>query len=182
MGNDKRRWRYNKITAIAVLLSLYTAFNMGNAQAVGTADETASASKITRELQMMGGAVFPIGSPNLANKDNFQGDSFVARLSESGVPIFNVTFWHGAHTNWHIHHKTCQILVAESGSGYYQIWGQEPKKLMPGETVTIPAGIKHWHGAAPGKSFQHLAIMQAVSNASTEWMEPVDDAMYQALQ
>ena len=30
--------------------------------------------------------------------------------------------------------------------------------LMPGDVVNIPAGVKHWHGAAPDSWFQHLAI------------------------
>jgi len=31
----------------------------------------------------------------------------------------------------------------------YQIWGEEPKELLPGQSVTIPEGVKHWHGAMP---------------------------------
>jgi len=96
--------------------------------------------------------------------------------------MFNVTFSRGAHTYWHIHHKTCQILVAESGRGYYQIWGEPVKELRPGDVVTIPEGVKHWHGAAPNSMFQHIAIMEPVKDASTEWLEAVDADSYNALK
>lgn len=35
------------------------------------------------------------------------------------VPVVNVTFYKGAHTYWHRHYGTCQILVGASGHGYY---------------------------------------------------------------
>ena len=95
--------------------------------------------------------------------------------------VGNVTFIDGAHTFWHIHHGTCQILVTEAGAGYVQLWGQEPVKLMPGVVFTVPEGVKHWHGAAPGKMMQHLSIMQSNSEVSTEWLEPVDEKFFESL-
>ena len=47
-----------------------------------------------------------------------------------------------------------------------------------GDTVNIPAGVKHWHGAAPDCWFQHLAMEAPGENGRTEWLEPVDDAAY----
>ncbi|WP_370821162.1 cupin domain-containing protein [Acidaminococcus massiliensis] len=96
------------------------------------------------------------------------------------VPVVNVTFYKGAHTYWHRHYGTCQILVGASGHGYYQIWGQAPQKLEPGQTVTIPERVKRWHGAAPGQIFQHVVVMEPGSH-TTEWLESVDDALYQSL-
>ncbi|MBQ6976973.1 MAG: hypothetical protein IJS81_04940 [Selenomonadaceae bacterium] len=84
-----------------------------------------SESEIKAELEKTGGAIFPIGEPNTANEKYFTGKSYVAWLSKD-VPMSNVTFVNGAHTFWHIHHKSCQILIAESGCGYYQICGEEP--------------------------------------------------------
>jgi len=50
-------------------------------------------------------------------------------------------------------------------------------------TATIPAGVKHWHGAAPGVSFQHIALMEEMHEGiSTEWLEPVKDADYRKLK
>lgn len=140
-------------------------------------------SAITQELTELGGTVEPIGAPNDAYAKYFTGQSYLSNLStDKNLPVYNVTFAHGAHTFWHIHHGTCQVLVAQSGQGYYQIWGEEPQKLLPGMTATIPAGVKHWHGAAPGVSFQHIALMEMHEGISTEWLEPVKDADYRKLK
>lgn len=40
-------------------------------------------------------------------------------------------------------------------------------------TVNIPAGVKHWHGAAPDSWFSHLAIEVPGEEGSNEWLEPV---------
>lgn len=77
---------------------------------------------ITKELSRIGGAVQPIGETNDVYAKYFTGQSYLSNLStDKNLPVFNVTFAHGAHTFWHIHHKTCQILIAASGRGYYQI-------------------------------------------------------------
>ena len=88
--------------------------------------------------------------------------------------IFNVTFAPGSVNNWHVHHNSCQVLIGVSGEGYYQIWGDEVRKIEPGTTVTIPAETKHWHGASADHWFQHLAYMHSGTDVSTEWLEPVD--------
>lgn len=138
-------------------------------------------AEIKSELEKVDGAIFPIGEPNTANEKYFTGQSYVAWLSKD-VPMGNVTFVNGAHTFWHIHHKSCQILIAESGRGYYQIWGEEPQELLPGQVVTIPEGVKHWHGAAPNFIFQHIAVMQPVEGISTEWLEQVDEKIFNSLK
>lgn len=141
-----------------------------------------SAVTVLQNLKHTDGTVFPIGNPNTTYAKFFDGQSYVKALSNGKVPIFNVTFAKGAHIYWHVHHNTEQVLIAISGKGYYQIWGQPTKLLLPGDTVTIPAGVKHWHGAAPDSPFQHIAIMEPVKNASTEWLEPVNKTAYNALK
>lgn len=75
------------------------------------------------------------------------------------------------------------MLVAEAGRGCYQIWGEAPRLLLPGQTATIPAGTKHWHGAAADSWMQHLAYYTAQQpGVSTEWLEPVDDEQYNKLK
>lgn len=125
--------------------------------------------------------VFPVGTYNARNTAHFTGDSYVASLSDGNVPVANVTFVHGVHTYWHIHHGTSQTLLAVSGKGYYQLDGQAPHVLLPGQSVTIPAGVRHWHGAAPGHMFQHIAVMEPVQGAWTEWREPVDKQLFDSL-
>ena len=171
-----KQWMKKSFSFFAVVLLV----SMAMTAMAKTPDET---SAISRELAELGGAVQPIGSPNDAYAKYFTGQSYLSNLStDKNLPVYNVTFAHGAHTFWHIHHGTCQILVAQSGQGYYQIWGEEPQKLLPGMTATIPAGVKHWHGAAPGISFQHIALMEMHDGISTEWLEPVKDADYRKLR
>ncbi|MBD3878383.1 MAG: cupin domain-containing protein [Quinella sp. 1Q5] len=142
-----------------------------------------SADEVTVKVANSGGTFFPVGNPNVNYEKYFTGQTFLAPLStKDSINVANVTFIDGAHTFWHIHHGTCQILVAESGAGYVQIWGQEPVKLIPGVVFTVPEGVKHWHGAAPGKMMQHLSIMQASSEVSTDWLEPIDEKFFRSLK
>lgn len=139
-------------------------------------------ASITRELKEKGGNILPIGLNNDGYAAHFTGKSYLFNLSaEKNYPVFNVTFAHGAHTHWHIHHNSCQVLIPGAGRGYYQIWGQAPQVLSPGMSVTIPAEVKHWHGAAPGTSFQHIALMEIGPNVTTEWFEEVDSKVFNAL-
>lgn len=169
-----------KVAAVLAGAALGLAAVLGVSAADSVAAEQAA---LSGELEALGGTVQPIGVPNSAYAKYFTGQSYISNLSsDPNLPVYNVTFVNGAHTFWHVHNKTCQVLIAQSGRGYYQIWGQQPKELLPGMTVTIPAGVKHWHGAAPGASFQHIALMQQVEGITTDWLEPVDEAAFAALK
>ena len=74
------------------------------------------------------------------------------------------------------------MLVCVSGRGWYQEWGQEPRELRPGNVVNIPAGVKHWHGAAKDSWFQHLAMEVPGDGGHTEWCEAVDENQYSVLK
>ena len=50
--------------------------------------------------------------------------------------------------------------------------------MKPGDCINIPAGVKHWHGAAPDEWFSHLAIEVPGEDSSNEWLEPVSDEEY----
>lgn len=165
-----------KFLTAAIILTAYI-LNFANV----TFAKDFTESEINSELEKSGGAIFPVGEPNTANEKYFTGKSYVAWFSNE-VPMGNVTFVNGAHTFWHIHHKSCQILIAESGRGYYQIWGEEPHELLPGQVVTIPEGVKHWHGAAPNCTFQHISVMKPVEGISTEWLEEVDERFFKNLK
>ncbi len=128
--------------------------------------------------------VFPIGAPNDGFKQYFSGQSYLAPVSKEQVGIFNVTFEPGCRNNWHIHHATKgggQILVCVAGRGWYREWGKEPIEMNPGDCINIPAGVKHFHGAAKDSWFSHLAIEVPGENSSNEWLEPVADEEYNAL-
>ena len=129
--------------------------------------------------------VFPIGAPNDAFAKYFIGQSYLAPLSTQQVGIYNVTFEPGCRNNWHVHKATKgggQTLVCVGGRGYYQEWGKEPVELRFGDAINIPAGVKHWHGAAPDSWFSHLAIEVPGEHNSTEWLEPVGDEEYSKLK
>lgn len=119
-----------------------------------------------------------IGNPNVQYAKFFIGNSYLAPLSTTQVGIYNVTFEPGCRNNWHIHNAEKgggQILIAVAGRGYYQEEGKEAVELKPGDTVNIPAGVKHWHGAAPDSWFSHLAIEVPGEGNSSQWLEPVID-------
>ena len=125
--------------------------------------------------------VFPIGSPNDAFAKYFVGQSYLAPISTEQVAIFNVTFEPGCRNNWHTHLAKSgggQMLICVGGRGYYQEWGKEAVEMTPGTVVNIPANVKHWHGAAPGSWFSHLAIEVAGEGTGNEWQEPVSDEDY----
>ncbi len=74
------------------------------------------------------------------------------------------------------------MLLCVSGRGWYQEWDGEPRELYPGDVVNIPAGVKHWHGAAKDSWFQHLAIEVPGEDTHTEWCEAVEDKEYGKLK
>ncbi len=87
--------------------------------------------------------------------------------------------------NWHIHHATSgggQILICVDGEGWYQEEGKPARSLKPGDVVTIPAEIKHWHGAKADSWFSHLAVECPGENTSNEWLEAVTDEIYNQLE
>ena len=75
-----------------------------------------------------------------------------------------------------------QIVGGAAGWCYYQEWGKPAVELKPGDVVNIPAGVKHWHGAAPDSWFQHLAIEVPGEGGRNEWLEPVSDEDYGKLK
>lgn len=156
----------------------WAVFNL--AKEVWVENTTTDDEKIAHANQM----VFPIGAPNDAFARYFIGQSYLAPVSISQVGVYNVTFEPGCRNNWHIHHAKNgggQILLCVAGRGWYQEWGKEAVELNPGDCVNIPAGVKHWHGAASDSWFSHLAIEVPGEECSNEWCEPVDDETYTKL-
>ena len=114
----------------------------------------------------------------------FIGQAYLQPLTDKGGPISNVTFEPACRNNWHIHHAKSgggQILLVTGGKGWYQEWGKEAQQLLPGDVVVIPAGVKHWHGAAADSWFSHLAVEVTGEETSNEWLEAVTDEEYAKL-
>ena len=127
--------------------------------------------------------VFGMGNANTAYAQYFSGESFLNPLTkpETGIFLANVTFEPGCRNNWHIHHATKgggQLLVCTAGEGWYQEEEKEAVSLVPGTVITIPAEVKHWHGAKKDSWFSHIAVEVPGENCSNEWCEPVSDEEY----
>ena len=130
--------------------------------------------------------IFGLGKPNVDYAKYFIGNSYLNPLTEIGKSPFlaNVTFEPGCRNNWHIHHATKgggQILICVSGYGWYQEEGKDVVSLEPGMVITIPANVKHWHGAKKDSWFSHIAIEVPGENTKNEWCEPVTDEEYDKL-
>lgn len=126
--------------------------------------------------------------PNDRFAQYFIGNSFLNPLTEFGkCPVFlaNVTFEPGCRNNWHIHHATKgggQILICTAGEGWYQEEGKEAVSLVPGTVITIPANVKHWHGAKKDCWFSHISVEVPGEEITNEWCDPVTDEEYNGLE
>ena len=191
-ARDNVDWRTREIATIAALAARpETAPQMTSHIAVGKVNGVtdAQAQEIVARVRRPANpeqlppdwSAFPVGEPNVAYAKYFIGRSFLSPVSREQLHISAVTFEPGCRNNWHIHHATKgggQILIVTAGEGYYQEWGKPARRIRKGDTVNIPAGVKHWHGAAPDCWFQHLAMEAPGEGARNEWLEPVDDKAY----
>jgi quercetin dioxygenase-like cupin family protein len=125
----------------------------------------------------------PIG--NRANNDLFNGTTYLSQLVGHD-DLFNspgmlyVVFEPGVINRWHSH-AGGQILIATDGIGYHQIEGQPVEVLYPGDVAKCPPGVKHWHGAAPGGWFAHIAIETNPERQGCEVFDFITEAEYNAL-
>jgi len=71
-----------------------------------------------------------------------------------------------------------QTLFVTSGIGWVQTWGGPVREIRAGDTVWIPPGEKHWHGATADHSMEHIAMQEAQGGEHVTWLEPVTDAQY----
>ncbi|MEF9387822.1 carboxymuconolactone decarboxylase family protein [Ralstonia solanacearum species complex bacterium KE056] len=90
-----------------------------------------------------------------------------------------VTFEPRARTAWHTH-PLGQTLIVTAGLGLVQQQGQPARAIRPGDVVTIPANVRHWHGAGPDGAMTHVAIAEKEDGKSVSWEDKVTDAEYQA--
>lgn len=133
------------------------------------------------------GGFFGMGEPNVNFAKYFIGNSYLKPLTDPKETVFiaNVTFEPKCRNNWHVHHADKgggQILVCVDGEGWYQEEGKPAQSLKPGDVVTIPANVKHWHGAKASSWFSHLAVECPGENTSNEWLESVTDELYNNLE
>jgi len=128
--------------------------------------------------------VRPCGSvpTRRAPADYFTGTVWQDPIIEAPAPARlranRVSFEPGARTAWHTH-PLGQTLFVVQGCGRVQSWGGPVREIKPGDTVWIPAGEKHWHGAAPETGMTHIAMQEATPDGKyADWMEKVTDEQY----
>jgi 4-carboxymuconolactone decarboxylase len=78
--------------------------------------------------------------------------------------IRQVNFDRGVRNKFHTH-TIEQILIGTEGKG---LVATETEEIIvgPGDIIFIPAGEKHWHGAAKGNTFSHLYVMSPDSKTT----------------
>jgi quercetin dioxygenase-like cupin family protein len=127
--------------------------------------------------------IMPNGSQpsRRAPADWFTGTVWQDPIIEAGEPArlraVTVRFEPGARTAWHTH-PLGQTLHVTAGSGLAQVWGEAIREIRAGDTIWIPPGEKHWHGAGPNTFMTHIAMQEALDGNAVEWMEKVSDTQY----
>jgi quercetin dioxygenase-like cupin family protein len=116
-----------------------------------------------------------------ASPDSFTGNVWQDPIIEAPAPARvragRVSFEPGARTAWHTH-PLGQTLHVLSGVGRIQVWGGPMRIIRAGDTVWIPPGEKHWHGAGPDTGMVHLALQEAQDGVHVDWLEHVTDEQY----
>jgi quercetin dioxygenase-like cupin family protein/alkylhydroperoxidase/carboxymuconolactone decarboxylase family protein YurZ len=164
--------------ASAVLAEVVRTRPAGDAKAISmtpAAPQPAPAIGISNESSR---AAYP------APAEHFTGSAVVRPLFQSTnasrASGAYVTFEPGARTAWH-DHPLGQILIVSAGTGWVQQWGGAVQVIREGDVVSIPPGVKHWHGATTTTSMTHIAIQEQRDGSSVQWMEKVSDEQYRAL-
>src|ERR1051325_7603643 len=118
-----------------------------------------------------------------ASSDWFTGTVWQDPINTPPAPArvnsARVAFEPGARTAWHTH-PLGQTLFVISGVGRVQTKGGPVREIRPGDTVWIPPGEKHWHGASPNNGMVHIAMHESLDGTHVTWMEQVTDEEYSA--
>ena len=116
-----------------------------------------------------------------ASSDWFTGtvwqDPIVEAPEPARIRALNVSFEPGARTAWHTH-PLGQTLYVLTGNGLVGLRNEAPKIIKAGDTVWIPPGEEHWHGASASNAMTHIAIQEALDGRVAEWLEQVSDCDY----
>jgi len=116
--------------------------------------------------------------------EKFTGDVWFDTLALGNGPSrLRINIGHftpGTRTFWHSH-AVGQTLHVTDGVGLVQARGGEVVEIHPGDTVHTPPGQWHWHGAAPDRFMNQLAMWETLGEGAgpdIEWGDPVTDEEY----
>ncbi len=104
-------------------------------------------------------------------------DPIITAPAPARINALRVSFAPGARTAWHTH-PLGQTLNIISGLGLVGLRNEAPREMRPGDTIWIPPGVEHWHGAAPETAMVHLALQEEQDGSAAAWLEHVSDADY----
>ena len=112
--------------------------------------------------------------------EHFTGSARIDPLFSANTPWHtsgsSVTFERRARTAWHSH-PLGQTLIVTAGKGWVQQWGGQVEEIRQGDVVSIPPGVKHWHGATANTSVTHIAIQESLNGKTV-----VSDEQYRNSQ
>ena len=116
-----------------------------------------------------------------ATSDYFTGvvwqDPIIEAAEPARVRALKVSFEPSARTVWHTH-PLGQTLYVLSGVGLVGLRNKAPELIKSGDTIWIPPGEEHWHGASANNSMTHVAIQEELNGSVAEWLEQVSDDQY----
>ncbi|PIF37186.1 quercetin dioxygenase-like cupin family protein [Delftia sp. 60] len=120
---------------------------------------------------------------SVGSAETFTGDVRISSPFQALLPGTaggaTVTFTARARTAWHTH-PLGQTLIVTEGQGLVQQQGQPALIIRPGDVVTIPPNVRHWHGAGPQGSMTHIAIAEKENGSSVAWQDKLCEQDYQA--
>jgi quercetin dioxygenase-like cupin family protein len=118
--------------------------------------------------------------------EQFTGDVWVDPIAAPQEPgqrmvVACVRFSPGARTAWHSH-ANGQTLRITSGVALIGTRDGIVIRATAGQTIYTPPGEEHWHGAAPGRFMEHLAMLENDDDpaTTTTWLDHVTDDEYDA--
>jgi quercetin dioxygenase-like cupin family protein/alkylhydroperoxidase/carboxymuconolactone decarboxylase family protein YurZ len=148
--------------------------------AAAAAQSLGNAAAVSPVVEVRTGSSFPVAT---GTDENFTGIARISSPFQAPPPGraggATVSFEAGARTAWHTH-PLGQTLIVTCGLGLVQQQGQAAQAIRPGDVVTIPANVRHWHGAGPSGSVTHVAIAEKEDGISVTWGEKVTDQDYKA--
>ena len=116
-----------------------------------------------------------------ASSEYFTGivwqDPIIEASEPARVRALKVAFEPGARTAWHTH-PLGQTLYVLSGVGLMGLRNKAPQTINAGDTIWIPPGEEHWHGASATNSMTHIAIQEGLNGSVAEWLEKVSEEQY----
>ena len=116
-----------------------------------------------------------------ASSEYFTGtvwqDPIIEAAEPARVRALKVAFEPGSRTAWHTH-PLGQTLYVINGTGLIGLRNEAPQLIKAGDTVWIPPGEEHWHGASAANSMTHIAIQEELNGSVANWLEKVSDEKY----